>query len=171
MATTTNTTNAVSLVNERKPIDWLRWLSVILAIIGLGISAYITITSLMNVETICLETGGFNCSLVQGSIYSRVGPIPVQYLGVAGYLGILLVLLLENRIPFLQARGRMVVFGLTLGGFLFSLYLTAIEAFVLNAWCVWCVISAIAMTLLFAISFARMWQQISAVPDEDDAEA
>jgi uncharacterized membrane protein len=71
----------------------------------------------------------------------------------------------------LHARGRLIVFGMTLVGFLFSLYLTAIEAFVLNAWCVWCVVSAIAMTLLFGVSFARLWQQISAVPDEDESEA
>jgi uncharacterized membrane protein len=62
----------------------------------------------------------------------------------------------------------MIVFGMTFIGFLFSGYLTAIEAFVLKEWCQWCVVSAITMTILFGIAFARMWQAISAVPEDEE---
>jgi protein-disulfide isomerase/rhodanese-related sulfurtransferase len=37
-------------------------------------------------------------------------------------------------------------------GFLFSLYLSGVEAFVLHAWCTWCVISAITVTLICAVA-------------------
>ena len=61
-----------------------------------------------------------DCGTVQSSVYAKVGPIPVSAIGVAGYL-ILLCLA----------------------------YLTYLEAFVIEAWCQYCVISAIVMLLIF----------------------
>jgi uncharacterized membrane protein len=49
-------------------------------------------------------------------------------------------------------------FALALGGWLFSMYLTAIEAFVLHAWCSWCVTSAILITLLLGVCGLRFYQ-------------
>jgi uncharacterized membrane protein len=37
-------------------------------------------------------------------------------------------------------------------GFAYSAYLTYLEAFVIHAWCQWCVISAILMTIIFLAS-------------------
>ncbi len=165
-----NATNAQATGTAR---DWLYYLSVALAIIGLLIAGYVAIAQITNTQTVCLNTQGFNCDLVQHSAYSHIGPVPVEFLGVAGYLLILLALLFESRIPFLQARGKYVVFALTLFGFLFSAYLTYIEGFVLQTWCIECVGSAITMTLLFIVSLIRLWQSISALPDvdeEDEAE-
>lgn len=147
--------------------DWLRLLAVLLAIIGLGISGYITIVKLTGGETVCANNGVINCDLVQSSIYSKLFGIPIQYLGVIGYLGILGVLALEPAIPFFAKRSKLLIFAMTLFGFLYSAYLTAMEAFVLHAWCLWCVGSAITMTILFGVSFARLWQAISA-PIEDE---
>jgi uncharacterized membrane protein len=141
---------------------------VALALIGVLICGYLVWSEVTNVATICPQTGGFNCDLVQNSIYSRVGPIPVAVLGLGGYLVTLACLLLETRVPLLVARGRVVIFGLTLAGFLFSLYLTAIEAFVLHAWCVWCVGSAITLTLLFVVSFVRLWREIGQAGEEEE---
>jgi uncharacterized membrane protein len=36
-------------------------------------------------------------------------------------------------------------------GFLFSLYLVYVQAFILRKWCVWCLVSATAATILFVI--------------------
>ena len=49
-------------------------------------------------------------------------------------------------------RGRLAAAGISGLGFLFSLYLSGIEAFVLHAWCAWCVISALAVTTIFALA-------------------
>src|SRR5438874_7818609 len=37
-------------------------------------------------------------------------------------------------------------------GFLISLYLTGLEAFVLHAWCAWCVVSALTVTAIFPLA-------------------
>jgi uncharacterized membrane protein len=164
MATTTGSTGSVTLAGDRGRRDTLRIVSIILALIGLGISGYIAVSELTNTATICPQTGVFNCDLVQHSVYSRVGPIPVVFLGLAGYALIFLLLLLNDRVPY----SRMLIFVLTLGGFMFSGYLTSMEAFVLHSWCLWCVGSAITMTLLFIVSSARLWQSFSAEAAEEE---
>ena len=166
------TANSFNVTAKSRPSrDWPRRASVVLACIGIFIAGYIVYTEIINVDPACPVNATFDCGVVQHSIYSRVGPIPVAYLGLAGYLMILLGLLCETRIPFLTLRGRLIVFGLTLFGVLFSGYLTAAEAFALHRWCLWCVGSAVTMLLLFVASFTRVWRDISSVPDKVDAEA
>ncbi len=167
MATTANS-GSTTLATAPAARDVLRWISAALALIGLIISGYLVWSEATNVATICPQTGGFNCDLVQNSIYSRVGPIPVAVLGLLGYLAILVCLLVETRLSLLVERGRLIIFAMTLVGFLFSLYLTAMEAFVLHAWCVWCVGSAITMTLLFVVSFVRVWRTIGLDTEEEE---
>jgi len=151
--------------------DWLKLASIVLAAIGIFIAGYIVYTEIINVDPVCPVNATFDCGVVQHSMYSHLGPIPVAYLGLFGYLLILLVLLLETRIPILALRGRLVVFGLTLFGVLFSGYLTAAEAFALHKWCLWCMGSAVTMLVLFIVSFARVWRDINTLPDDVEAEA
>jgi uncharacterized membrane protein len=169
METTATTAKSAPIAIEKAPRDWLRWVSIALAAIGTFIAGYIVYTDILQVEVACPATGAFNCSLVQHSIYSKLGPIPVAYLGLGGYLLILAVLLLETRVPFLADRGKAIVFGLTLFGVLFSGYLTAVEAFILHYWCIWCLGSAITMALLFIVSFMRLWREMTAFVEEDEA--
>lgn len=133
----------------------LRLICIGLAVIGTGVAGYLSYSKASGVETVCVQ-GLSNCSLVQNSVYAAIAGFPVAYLGLIGYLAILAALLLENRIPLLAQRGNLPVFGMTVIGFLFSVYFTFIEAFVLHAWCQWCVISAIVMTVLFGLSFVRV---------------
>ena len=75
--------------------------------------------------------------------------------------------------PMVRDRGtgkyrRTRLFVLTLGGFMFSGYLTSMEAFVLHSWCLWCVGSAITMTLLFIVSSARLWRSFNAEGAEEE---
>ncbi len=165
------TTNPATLSAGQASRDWLRIVSITLTIIGLLITIYLVWAHVSNTETVCPQTATFNCDLVQNSVYSKIGPLPIVYLGLAGYIAILAALLLETRIPILVSRGKLIVFAMTLFGILFSGYLTAIEAFVLHSWCVWCVGSAITMTVLFVVSFARLWQSFNAPDlDEEDEE-
>jgi len=149
----------------------MRALSIGFALIGFGAASYLVWAKVTGGETACVK-GASDCGLVQNSQWSTVAGIPVAYIGWLGYAAILGVLLLENRITLLAQRGKLLVFGMTVIGFLFSAYLSAIEAFTLHAWCQWCVISALSMTILCGLSFARVWRAISAVPDEiDETEA
>jgi uncharacterized membrane protein len=50
------------------------------------------------------------------------------------------------------------LFGLSGVGVVFSAWLTYLEAFVIHAWCQWCVISAILITLIFLLSLPGLRQ-------------
>ena len=64
----------------------LRLLMAALALVGAGISAYLTVARLTGAAIVC-GTGG--CEAVQSSPYAELLGIPVSILGLAGYLLIL----------------------------------------------------------------------------------
>ena len=134
-------------------------ISIALAILGTLVSVYMTIFKLTENQKMCLGNGG--CSVVNSSSYSEVSGIPVALVGVAGYLAILAILLIENRIKFFKQNGTLIVFGLSLVGFLFTLYLIYVELALIHALCPFCVTSQITMTLLFILSVTRLVRQPS----------
>jgi len=79
----------------------------------------------------------FNCDIVNRSEYSTLMGIPVAGIGVAGY-GMLFVLSAFYRSR-KETPTRLMVAALV--GLAFALYLTYIEAYVLDTWCVLCLIS------------------------------
>jgi uncharacterized membrane protein len=99
---------------------------------------------------------------VQNSAYSKIMGIPVAVLGFATYVVLAVLVGLENRHAFLQEYGVMLVFAITLFGFLYSAWLTYIEFFQLKALCPWCLASAAIMTLLFIVSGLRLHQALFA---------
>src|SRR5215510_13382112 len=123
----------------------LRQFMIGLAIIGLLVSIYMTIYKLTNNDAMCIGSGG--CSVVNSSQYSEVGGIPVALIGVGGYLAILALLFLENRPGFFQENAMMVLFGVTLVGFLFTLYLIFVEIRLIHALCPFCLTSQAVMTI------------------------
>jgi uncharacterized membrane protein len=109
-----------------------------------------TIYKLTENPGMCLGNGG--CSVVNNSIYAEVYGVPVAVVGVGGYIAILGILLLRNRFAFTQNNGIMFFFGLTLVGFLFTLYLVYVEIALIHALCPFCVTSQVTMTVLFILS-------------------
>lgn len=137
---------------------WLYRASVFLAIIGLAVSIYMTIFKLTGNEKMCIGSGG--CNTVNESPYAAIYGIPVAAFGIGGYLAILGVLALEKKGgKFFKANATMLNFGLSLVGFLFTLYLVYLEIFVIKALCPFCLTSQIAMTLLFILAVIRLVQQ------------
>lgn len=127
---------------------------IFLAIIGLVDSLYLTWIKLSGSEAICSGVGG--CDVVNTSEYALLAGIPIALFGAAAYVAILLVLWLENRNSWLSENGPLLLFGITLFGFLYSLYLTYIELFVIFAICPFCVASAVVMTIMFVLSWIRL---------------
>jgi uncharacterized membrane protein len=124
------------------------WLIPILCTIGIGVAAYLTYVESSGVEAVCGPVG--NCNTVQDSKYAVLfGVLPVGTLGLAGYAGIVLVWLVARlgRDPWIN-WAKLALFGMSLFGTLFSIYLTFLEPFVIGATCMWCLSSAIIMTLL-----------------------
>jgi uncharacterized membrane protein len=127
----------------------------ILALLGLLVALYMSAYAAGLTGPVLCNVG--NCEAVQSSPYSRLAGIPVAYFGVAGYL-ILLVVSLLGLQPGSQGS-RWIPQALLGGGFLgvaFSAYLTYLEAYVIHAWCQWCVSSAVIMVLVFLASIPEL---------------
>ena len=135
----------------------LRQISIVLAILGLLISIYMTIYKVTNNESMCIGSSG--CSQVNASRYSEINGIPVAVLGVVGYAVILVLLFLEQRPGFFQENGSLLFFGVSLMGFLFTLYLIYIEVALIKAYCPFCLASQAIMTVIFIISVIRLVRQ------------
>lgn len=94
-----------------------------------------------------------DCATVQSSEYATIGPVPVSAIGVVGYL-VLILLAFVGLQP--AHRESKIIGGLLLAGsggaVVFSAYLTYLEAAVIQAWCQYCVVSAILITLIFLTS-------------------
>ncbi|HEX2911636.1 MAG TPA: vitamin K epoxide reductase family protein [Chloroflexia bacterium] len=152
----------------RGRVDWLNPLFLILTVVGIIISSYLTYTHFSNSIIIC--TPDHSCDTVNQSIYAYFPPksgIPVSLLGLIGYVILAGLQIARWRISrmavmdfnTISTRGRldMVLFLGTLLGVVFSLYLTAMELWVIHAICWWCVGSAITISLLFILSVLRIW--------------
>jgi uncharacterized membrane protein len=135
----------------------LSQLAIILTTIGLLVSIYMTIYKITSNDSMCIGSG--DCKTVNASRYAEVYGIPVAVLGVAGYAAILAVLLLGHRPGFLQQNGTLLFFGLSLTGFLFTLYLVFVEVALIKAYCPFCITSQTAMTLIFIISVIQLVRQ------------
>ena len=117
-------------------------------LLGLLVSLYMLSYALGWAGSLICTVG--DCEKVQSSPFSRIGPFPVAAFGVVGSLALMGVSLFGLQ-PASQGS-RAVPLALLLGGVVglgFSAYLTYLEAFVIHAWCQWCVSSAVIMVLAF----------------------
>ncbi len=126
----------------------LRIVAAVLALIGIGVATYIAIAEGNGGAPKCLA-GGTGCETVAQSHYAHLAGINVAAIGIAGYV----VLLAAALVP--GDPGRFGGFLAALVGFGFSLYLTYLELFVIDAICQWCVASAVVMALSLAVAAAR----------------
>jgi uncharacterized membrane protein len=136
---------------------WLYRASVALVILGLAVSIYMTIYKVLNADAMCLGSG--DCSTVNASRYSEVNGIPVAVIGILGYLAILATHYFEKRNRLFEQNGTLIIFGMALTGFLFTLWLVYVEAALLKAFCPFCVTSQAAMTVIFIIAVMRLVRQ------------
>ena len=128
-----------------------------LIVVGLLVSIYMTIFKLTSNERMCI--GSKDCSVVNASRYSEVQGIPVAVIGMGGYGALLAVLWLERREGFFKENGTMIIFGLSLVGFLFTAYLVYVEIALLKAYCPFCITSQVSMTIIFILSVIRLIKQ------------
>ncbi len=133
---------------------WLYRALIALAVVGLLVSIYMTIYKLTSNNAMCLGSG--DCSTVNASKYSEVNGFPVASIGILGYAAILATLYFEKRKKNFRENSALMLFGLALTGFIFSVWLVYVEIALLKALCPFCVTSQIAMTLIFIIAVARL---------------
>ena len=124
-------------------------------IAGLSISLYIHHKKTAREVLICPI--GSNCTNVIHSDYSRFFGIPLEFLGILYYLAIVVWYSSLVSFPSLSTPWvSFIIITTSAAAFLFSLYLTFIQAFVLRQWCTWCLFSATLCTIIFlsAIAFS-----------------
>lgn len=127
----------------------LRGITTFLASFGIGVASYIAIAEADGGSPVCLA-GGEGCRAVAESSYSELLGISVALIGIVGYCLLLACALLRGD------TARMGGFLFSLIGFAYSVFLTYLELFKIEAICQWCVASAVLMALLFAANAARM---------------
>jgi uncharacterized membrane protein len=162
-----------SVINFTRPITekvfWPDWLIPVLSIFGMGVAFYLTYVETSGIEAVCGPVG--DCNTVQLSPYAILfGLIPVGLLGLIGYalifVGWIFYRFGPKRFHWVTA---IAVWGMAFFGVLFSIYLTFLEPFVIGATCMWCIASAIIITVIFlaASNPAKLaWQD----DDFDDEE-
>lgn len=141
------------------PEDWQIRLIQLLAVPGLMVAFYLLLYHNGNLIDACTASGWDDCGKVSGpdAPYSSIGPIPVALIGLVGYAAIFLLTWLKDWWQLLDDYSPELIVGLTGFAFLFSLGLTALELFVINAICRFCLVSAAIITIMFvlAISYLR----------------
>lgn len=126
----------------------LRRIIAFIATLGIGVATYITIADSGGGSPVCVAGGG--CETVAESSYSHIAGINVAVFGIIGYIAILATAFFANDLA------RFGGFAMSLGGFGFSIYLTYLEIFKIEAICQWCVGSAVLMTILFLLNATRL---------------
>jgi uncharacterized membrane protein len=130
---------------------WLPWLTLGLAVAGLGVAAYLTVEHFTASTTLaCPETSTVNCQKVTTSAQSAFLGIPVAVLGVLYFLGIL-PLLLPAAWRSQHRWLRLTRLGAAAAGVVFALYLVYAELFVINAICLWCTAVHVLAFALFTV--------------------
>jgi uncharacterized membrane protein len=127
----------------------LRRIIAFVAVIGIGVATYITIADSGGGAPACLAGGG-GCETVAESSYSHIAGVNIAIFGIFGYILLLISAFFAND------AARFGGFAVALGGFGFSVYLTYLEIFKIEAICQWCVSSAVLMTILFLLTATRL---------------
>ena len=127
-----------------------------LALIGVFIATYMLFYSLGLVGTVVCGTSG-GCEVVQNSRYAHFLGLPVAAWGLVGYFLMFLLALIGAQPRFRGERWVAAgLLGLTGIAFAFSVYLSALEQWVIGAWCRWCIASAILATLAFLMAIPEI---------------
>jgi uncharacterized membrane protein len=128
----------------------LRVAVALVAVAGVAVAGYLTYVHYQPDALICTSGGG--CETVQESSYAELAGIPVALLGLLGYVTVLVLVAWDSEL----ARTLAAAIALAAAGF--AVYLLVLQAFVIDAWCVWCLVNDVVIVPLLAITTVwRAW--------------
>ena len=143
-----NSNNLLSQPNSR-PSQWAIYGALIASLVGFADALYLTINHYRQAIPPCAIG---SCETVLISRFATWQGIPMSLLGVVVYfiVGFLILLYLEgHQVKFLKLAA-----GLAAASFVVSLILVLLQLFVLDAVCLYCMVSAIASVLMFVCTTA-----------------
>ena len=131
---------------------------VVISLAGLFLAVYLTLYHYGVIGVISCNVG--SCEKVQTSRWSMFLGLPVAAWGIGFYTVMLILSLLALRAevenPQLLASVMLVI---AMSGLLFTGWLNFLEAFIIHAWCEWCLGSATMVLLLFGLCFFE-WRAV-----------
>jgi uncharacterized membrane protein len=144
------------LVGTGTGVDVLNRMAIaVLALVGLLISAYMGAYSFGLMGDIVCGSGG--CNIVQDSPWAKLYGVPVPALGLVGYAALLIAAVAGLQPALVASRTvSFVLVAAAVIGLGFSAYFTYLEAFVIHAWCRWCVGSAVVTVLIFLFALPEL---------------
>ena len=119
----------------------------IVALLGLSDAIYLTVQHVTGQSVICTIVSG--CSEVLSSSYAVVAGVPLALIGAAAYFS---VFSLATLAAFGYRIARTLLTALVVLMFLVSLWLIYLQAFVIGAFCQFCLLSAAITTALTVIA-------------------
>lgn len=130
------------------------YLAAFISLIGLGDSVYLTVKHFLDEKVPCSLISG--CEMVLTSQYAEIFGIPTAAFGALAYFAVFSLAILAafgNRLMWF-------VFGLaTVAMLLFTLWLLYLQAFVIKAYCQFCLLSAATTLTLFIIAIvSKFWR-------------
>jgi uncharacterized membrane protein len=132
----------------------MRYLIALLALSGVVVSALALRVHYSTETQPCSINEKWDCGVVNHSPFAEIAHIPVAAIGIAGYLALAgLAFLRQRALTFLSV-------GVGLG---FALWLTFIEEYVLQVWCLYCVISQVIIALITLISLGWLVEEYIAL--------
>jgi uncharacterized membrane protein len=139
---------------------WQVHLIQLLAVLGLLIAFYLWLYHKGVLIAACSGSGWDDCGRVSGpgAPFAAIGPVPVALIGLWGYVLIFLLTWLKDWLPGLTRYLPELLVGMSGMAFLFSLVLTGLELFTIQAICRYCVGSAVIVTLMFVLSVSYLRQ-------------
>ena len=144
----------------------IQFVLLVLSLLGVGITIYLTAVHYENVPLVCSESGLVNCARVISSSYSVVPgttvPITIPGFGWCIVSASLAIAGLFATTGLWQRRIRIAQFGWALSGLLVVLYLVYIEIVRLHTICAWCTALHVLILLMFLITLV----QLQSVPSE-----
>lgn len=141
----------------------------LLSLAGLLVGAYLTLYKFGYVGQLVCHIS--SCEQVQTSRWSVFLGVPVATWGAGFYLVMLVVSIVGLQPRYADSHAlSSVLLALTGWGVLFTAWLNYLEAYVIHAWCEWCLGSATIVLLLFVLAVLD-WRETRHIQDIDVAGA
>jgi len=121
----------------------LRIAAALAALAGIAVAGYLTWAHFADSPVVCVAGGG--CETVQKSDYAEIAGVPVALLGLVAYTIVLALVAWDS------SAARLGAATLAFVGLLFSMYLLALQLFVIDAVCVWCLANDVVIAPALAV--------------------
>ena len=150
------TRGPVTSASDRVLPGWLVPTTLVLNLVGLGTSAYLTYEHFTGSTTLaCPENDVVSCARVTESSWSSLLGVPVARVTMSIYIAIGVLAMFALCLPSVLRRSSALLDRVRLAlsgvGLVLALYLVWAELFQIHAICLWCTVVHVVAFLLFAV--------------------